>query len=217
MTSSRRSVKRRPYRSVVRAEAAAETRRKILDAAYRLFVDRGYEAMTMQAVADDAGVALDTVYDAVGKKPLLARLLVETAISNTDRAVPAEERDYVRRMLATADAATKLAIYAGAVVDIHGRLAPLVRALQSAAPKHPELGALWREISDRRANNMRKLATNLVSTGQTRPGLDVARIADVLWGLAAAETYLLYVEQRGWSPADVEAWLADAWQRLLLD
>jgi hypothetical protein len=50
----------------------------------------------MTAIAGRAGVALDTVYAAVGRKPELARLLIETAISGTDHATPAEQRDYVR-------------------------------------------------------------------------------------------------------------------------
>jgi AcrR family transcriptional regulator len=200
----------------VRAEAAAETRRAILRAAHELFVERGYDLMTMQAIADRSDVALDTVYEVVGKKPLLARLLVETAISNTDRAVPAEQREYVQRIQATPDARTKLAIYASAVTDIHGRLAPLMRALDSAAARHPELGELRREISERRARNMRLFATNLISTGETRPDLGVERIADIVWTLTASEVYLLFVEGRGWSPRDFEAWLADSWQRILL-
>jgi AcrR family transcriptional regulator len=200
----------------VRAEAAAETRQRILDVAHELFVSHGYDAMTMQAVAERAEVALDTVYEVVGKKPLLARLLVETAISRTDRVIPAEERDYVRRIQAEPDARTKLAIYAGAVVAIHGRLAPLVHALEGAAARHPELAAMWREIAERRARNMRLFASNLVATGTTRAELTVERIADIVWGLAAPEVYLLFVEQRRWSPADFESFLREAWERLLL-
>jgi AcrR family transcriptional regulator len=200
----------------LRAEAAADTRRNILEAAHRLFVEGGYEAMTMQEIADRAGVALDTVYEAVGKKPELARLLVETAISRSDRAVPAEEREYVQRVRAATDAREKLEIYARAVIEIHGRLAPLVRAVQAAAPRHPELGRMWKEINDRRASNMRLFAANLIETGQTRPELDRDRIADTLWVLAGADLYLPLVEQRGWSPAQVAAWLADAWIRMLL-
>ena len=59
-----------------------------------------------------AGVALDTVYAAVGAKPVLFRLLVETAIAGTEAPVPALERDYVRAIRAEPDPARKLAIYA---------------------------------------------------------------------------------------------------------
>lgn len=166
----------------------------------------------MQAIADAAGVALDTVYAAVGKKPVLARLLVETAISNRDRAVPAEERDYVQRIRATTGAGEKLVIYAQAVTEIHARLAPIVRSLKAA----PELAELWREIAERRAHNMRDLARDLIATGELRVDLSVERVADIVWAMNAPEFYTLLVNERGWSPRDFGAWLADSWRRLLL-
>jgi AcrR family transcriptional regulator len=211
-----RHVKPRRYDSPIRAEAAERTRQGILAAARRLFIEQGYAAMTMQAVADEAGVALDTVYATVGKKPLLARLLVETAISNTDREVPAEQREYVQQLRAARSAREKLAIYADAVVDIQGRLAPLVRAVEAAASAHPDLAAIWREIAERRAENMKKLATELVRTGEVRKGLSIERIADVLWATNSPQLFTLLVTERGWSADDYKAWLADAWCRLLL-
>jgi len=157
------------------------------------------------------------VYAAVGKKATLFRLLVEVAISGSDRAVPAEERDYVRAIREEADAAEKLRLYAGALRSIQARLAPLFRVLQGAAPLDPELDALWQGISQRRAENMRLLAKDLAATGRLRPDLSVGRTADIIWSMNSPEFYLLLVEQRGWSPKEFERWLGDAWIRLLLE
>ena len=209
-------VKRKPYESMLRAEGAEQTRATIVAIARRLFVERGYDGTTMQAIADQAGVALDTVYATVGKKPLLARLLVEAALSNRDRAVPAEERDYVIRIRAAASAREKLRIYAAAIAEIHGRLSPLFAALKAAAPSHPEIAELWREITERRARNMRLFASDLLATGEVRRGLDVKRVADVVWATNSSELYSLLVDERGWSSEEYRAWLLDAWERLLL-
>ena len=209
-------VKRRRYHSARRQAQAAQTRRAILDAARVLFVERGYAATTMAAIAERAEVSLETVYAAVGAKPTLMRLLIETAISGGDEPVDAEERDYVRAILAEPDAAAKLAIYAGAVRRIQARMAPLYRVLQAAAPAHPELGALWAEIAERRARNMRAFAANLAETGQLRAGVSVEEAADVSWVLNSSELYALLVYDRGWEPERFERWLADAWRRLLL-
>ena len=81
-----------------RRAAAASTRARILVAARNLFIVRGYLGTKMDDVAADAEVALDTVYASVGTKTELFRLLVETAISGTDRPVVAEERPYVQAM-----------------------------------------------------------------------------------------------------------------------
>ena len=209
-------VKPRSYHAPRRQEQARRTRRAILAAAGRLFIERGYAATIMTAVAEAAGVALDTVYAAVGAKPVLFRLLVETAISGTDEAVPALERDYVRAIRAEPDPARKLALYAEAVGRIQQRLAPLFQVLQQAAAADAELGALWQEISERRAANMGLLAGELAATGALRPELTVEQAADVLWSMNSPELYLLLVGQRGWDPDRYQRWLADAWQRLLL-
>jgi AcrR family transcriptional regulator len=211
------TAKKRAYDSRARKEAAALTRESIIEAARRVFLDKGYAAATMPAIARAAGVALDTVYATVGKKPVLFRLLIEMAISGTETLVPAEERKYVREIRAEADAARKLRIYAAALRSIQQRLAPLFRVLQGAAPLDPELAALWQSISERRAKNMRLFAADLAATGRLRPHLSVAKAADIIWSMNSPEFYLLLVEQRGWSSKEVEDWLADAWIRLLLE
>jgi len=167
-------------------------------------------------IAAGAGVAVDTVYAAVGAKSVLFRLLLETAFSGTDEAVPAEERDYVRRMKAQSRAREKIETYAAAVRAIGERLGPLHLVLREAATQAPELARIRDEIDSRRAENMRLLARDLIATGDLRPGLDVEQIADVIWSMNSAEFYYLLAHERHWPPARFELWLADAWCRLFL-
>ena len=70
-----------------------------MDAARDLFLGQGYAATTMPAIAEAAGVAVDTVYASVGPKPVLMRLLVESAISGEATPVAPDDRDYVREMI----------------------------------------------------------------------------------------------------------------------
>lgn len=212
-----KSVKPRPYNAPRRAASAARTRRAIAEAAGRLFIEQGYNAVTMTQIAAEAGVAADTVYAAIGPKPVLFRLLIERAISGEDEPVTAEERDYVRAIRAEPEARGKLAIYARAIRLIQTRLAPLFLTLQAAASSEPELATLWREISERRAANMRLLAADIAATGALRSDISVDQVADIIWSMNSAEYYDLLVHQRGWSPERFEAWLLDAWQRLLLN
>jgi AcrR family transcriptional regulator len=209
--------KKREYDSSSRKQAARLTRDAIIDAARRVFLDKGYAAATMPAIAEAARVALDTVYATVGKKPALFRLLIERAISGSDGAVSPEEREYVRAIRAETDAAGKLRIYAAALRGIQEELAPLFRVLQGAVPLDSELAALWQSISQRRANNMRLLAADLAATGRLRRHLSLEKAADIIWSMNSPEFYLLLVEQRGWSSREFEDWLADAWVRLLLE
>jgi AcrR family transcriptional regulator len=212
-----KAIKRRTYDSSTRKAAAQSTRQSIIEAARRVFLQSGYAGATMPAIAKEAGIALDTVYAAVGKKPALFRLLVETAISGRDSAVDAEERDYVRAIRAEPDAERKLKIYAAALRAIQPRLAPIFKVLQAATTQDADLNALWQEISQRRAANMRLLARDLAATGRLRRDLSIAKVSDIIWSLNSPEFYLLLVEERGWSAEDFEHWLADAWVRLLLE
>ncbi len=210
------SVKPRTYRSSVREEQARRTRQAILAAARTLFSEKGFVATTIAQIAAEAGVAVDTVYASVGPKPALMRLLMETAISGSDQAIPAEQRDYVRQIRAAPTAGQKIRIYASAVTAVNARMAPLYLVLRDAAAQAPELAQIRDEISARRASNMRLFAQDLADTGELRPGLDVGEVADVVWSMNSAEYFSLLVRERGW-PADRFArWLADTWGRLFL-
>jgi len=211
-----KEVKRRAYDATKRRVRSAETRRRILDAARDLLLDGGYRATTIAAIAARAEVNVDTVYELVGRKPVILRELIEQAISGTDRAVGAEERDYVKAMLATRDPIEKLTIYARAMRDIQARMAPLHLALRDASSTEPEAQRVWQEISERRAANMRKLVKDLQSTGGMRPDLSVSEAADVIWVTNSAELYVMLTVERGWLPQRYERWLADSWCRLLL-
>ncbi|MET0965749.1 MAG: TetR/AcrR family transcriptional regulator [Nakamurella sp.] len=211
------SAGKRAYRSPRRVERAAATRQAVLDAARALFVSDGYSATTIAEIAGRAGVSVDTVYATVGRKPALLRELVETAISGAGTAVPAEQRDYVLEMRAAGTAREMLTIYAHAIGTIQQRLAPVFLALRDAAMTDPDCAALWAEISDRRAGNMRGLAADLRAAGGLRADLSNDQVADIIWSMNAAEYWVLLVRERGWTPAEFSEWLVDAWARLLLD
>lgn len=209
-------VKTRRYDNLSRQVQSEAKRRRILDAARELMVASGYRLTTIADIARRAGVHVDTVYELGGRKPVLLRELIEQALSGTDGAVTAEERDYVKAIRAEPDPAEKLAIYALAVRRIQARLAPLLLALRDAATTEPEAKEVWREISDRRAANMRQLVLDLEAAGGLRAGLSIDEAADVVWATNSSELYVLFTVERGWSPDHYERWLADTWRRLLL-
>ncbi len=216
MTLSRDGSGSRRYESEIRRRRSAETRRRILECARDLVVERGYAGTTVAEVARRADVHVDTVYALVGRKPVVLHELVENAISGTDHAVDPLERNYVQEMRAEPDARRKLDLYAGAMSRIHERLAPLFLALRDASRADPEAGRIWSAISDRRATNMRRLADDLVSTGQIRSDLTLDQVADLVWVTNSPDVYQLLVQDRGWTPEHYQAWLADSWHRLLL-
>jgi AcrR family transcriptional regulator len=207
---------RKRYHSPRRLEQADATRRAVLDAARDLFIHQGYVATTVADVAQRARVAVDTVYATVGRKPALLREVLESAISGEDHAVAAEQRDYVARIRAAKGARKKIEAYVTALVDLQPRLAPVYLAVRDAASSDPECAALWAEISQRRADNMRAFAADLRSTDELRPDLSDDDVADIVWSMNGPEHWTLLVGDRGWSADRFGSYLMDAWQRLFL-
>ena len=74
---------------------------------------------------------------------------------------------------------------------------------------------LWRGIADRRAANMLLFARDLRATGELRPDLDDADVADLVWSTNAPEYYQLLAE-RGWTPERYRRLVVDMWTRVLL-
>lgn len=213
MTNTVKSV--RQYNSVLRAELAATTRHRVLASAWSLFTAQGYAATTVSQVARAAGVSVDTLYATVGRKPVLLREVVESAISGEDRAVPAQDRDYVMRVREAPEARAKIRIYSEAVAAMSPRTAPVFMALRDAAKTESDCDALDREISSRRAANMLLFASDLRGTGSVRPELTDQFVADVIWSTAGAE-HFTQLSSRGWGTTEYGEYLRDLWTRLLL-
>ena len=211
---------KRRYDASRRRAAADDNREAVVRTARALFLERGYTATTMAAIAVDAGVALDTVYSLVGAKPALFRLLIELAISGQRAPIPAEDRGYVQSIRSAPDPLTKIRIYAHAVTEIQSRLAPLFRVLQEAARSEPDLAGLWKEIANRRATNMRRFVADVIGDDHARllPGdLTVEEAADLVWATNGPEFFLLLVDERGWPLERFERRLVEIWAKLLLD
>jgi AcrR family transcriptional regulator len=207
---------RRRYQAPRRRAAAEQTRRQILEAARRLFLERGYVATSMAAIAAAAGVSHETVYAVFGPKPTLFRYLIEIALSGTDAPVPALERASTRDMQAEPDPSRRLEMFARVIRRIQERLAPLFDVLREGARADSDLKACLDELSERHVGHMRAFAANLAAIGGVRDGLSNEMAGDVIWIMTSVEFYLLCIRERGWTPEYFEQWLADGLQRLLL-
>jgi AcrR family transcriptional regulator len=207
---------KRRYDATGRRAAAQATRRRVLAAARGLFLARGYAATTMAAIAAEAGVAVETIYLAVGPKAALVRELVEAALSGTDRPVPALEREGVREVLAEPDPRRKVRRFARLVRQLQERLAPIWAVAEAAAPDDAELAALIAELYARHVGSMRLFVDHLAAAGSLRAALSPDLATDLLWAMNSPAFYRLLVVDRKWSGDTLERFLAEAWQLLLL-
>lgn len=207
---------KKPYSSQLRAAQAQATRRSIVSAAATLFVERGYGATSIDAIAEAAGVSRKTVFTSVGGKLETLKLALDWAIVGDDAPVPVLERPHVQAALAEPDARRILRDFATNILEVMGRTAPLLRVLESAAGLDADLRALNDDLRAQRQHGMSFLAALLAERGALRADLTEREAADVLWLLNECGPYTRFVTEQGWSPERYQAWLADSLLALLI-
>ena len=208
---------KKPYNSALRAAQARATRRAIVDAAARLFTERGYGATTVDAIAEAAGVSRKTVFTSVGGKAEALKLAIDWAVVGDDEPVPLLDRPHVRAGQAEPDARRILTDYARDLCQIGARIAPLNAVVQAAAGLDADIRALAEEGRAQRLTGMRVLAGTLAGRGALKPGLTAAEAADVLWLFNDPGVYHRLVIEQGWDPGRYQDWLAGALISLLVD
>ena len=209
------AVKRRAYDSPRRREQAAATRRAILEAAERLFEQRGYVGTSVADIAERAGVALKTVYAAFGTKAEVLRALWNLRMRGDEDPVPIPERQSYREVVAEPSPRRRLALLAHNVRVIRERTGALPEIVRLAAPADEQIAGLWARFErDLYELGMRPIAETLERDGVL--AVDATTATDILWTLTHPDLYRLLVRQRGWSADRYETWLADVMRSQLL-
>jgi AcrR family transcriptional regulator len=207
---------RRRYDSPRRREQAAATRQAILEAAERLFAERGYVGTSVAEIAQAAGVALKTVYAVFGTKANVLRGLWNLRMRGDEEPVPMAERPWFREIIDEPDPRRRLALVARNARIVRERTGTVTEIVRHAAPADEQIAELWdrfqREFYEL---GMRGITDTLERDGVLSPDLDTA--TDILWTLNHPDVYLLLVRQRGWNPEAYERWLADTLCKELLN
>ena len=198
----------RQYVSPRRQEQARQTRRAILDAAAKLFVEPGYAATPLTADAAEAGDAVQTVYAVFGTKRQLLSDLVDVTLAGDDERVALPDRPFVAEIREAVGLRAKLARFARHLTETHARQAEVMLALAGAATADADAAAIWRKNLEERHRGMLMFATDLAVTGEVRLTQDEA--ADVLWLAQDIRNYDWLVRRRGWSLERFEAWYVDS-------
>ena len=201
---------RRAYNSPRRQQQAAATRRAILEAAERLFMQGGYPATTMEAIAAEAGVSLKTAYLPFSTKSGLLRALWDLRLKGGDADAPVVQHEWFREVMEEPDPVRKLQLNARNSAAAKARIGVLFRVIRGAAEIDTDCGALWRLIQSDFHANQQVIVESIHRGGGLRRGLSVAIGTDILWTLNHPDTWMLLAGQRGWSPRA----LKPGWRRL---
>lgn len=207
---------RRRYNSTRRQEQALHNRSTVLQAAHRLFLERGFAATTMPAIASTAGVSVQTVYKAFGNKPRLAKAVFDVAIAGDDEPIPMLRRASLGRIRDERDPRKRFRLYGEFLAEVASRHVPVQLVIRDAATADADARAVWAELQAERLAGMTIFATTLHNRGHLRHDVTIDDARDTLWTYNSAEVYQLLVIERGWTPHHYGQWAAAALTAALL-
>ena len=201
----------------LRTEKAVRTRRAVIEAAQRLFVEHGYVSTSVQAIAEAAEVSRATVFNSVGGKPALLRACYDVATVGDDDPVPLPQRPALLAVRDEPDQRKAVALYATAIAGIGERLSGTYEVFRVAATTDLEIRTQWEQIQAERLGGARGFIRVLAGKGPLRDGLDVDEAGDVVWVHIDASLFHRLVIERGWSRARFETWFTRSLGDYLLE
>jgi len=205
---------RRGYRSPVREEQVRTTRRRAIEAAERLFVERGYAGTTVTAVANRAGISAETIYASLQGKRGLLEGVIDAAIRGPD-GVAIEQQAWLAEVGTLPTAHDRLAGWVAASCRTLARTSPIHAVIRGAADREQFAVALQDTLRRERVRQVTAIAAEFLADA-LRPSLTVPEAGRRYAALLSPELYHLSVEQMGWSPADLQEWLTGILQVDLL-
>ena len=205
---------KRQYSSPVRAEQAARTRARVLEAAAELFLERGYARTTVQDLADRAGVARDTVHAIFGNKARVLTALIDARLVPGGGVANVTDTPGAQAIKAEVDPSTQLELFGTWIAGVSTQLRPVFEILRTASAVEPEMAAVFAEMDRFRLKNMHTYIGWFAARGPLR--VTKKRAAEILWAIASPDVARMLCDELGWTEATHARWIADTLKRTLL-
>ena len=167
---------------------SAETRTRILDAAWSQVLEHGTGGVSVKAIAEAAGVSRQLVYFHFRNR---AGLLTAMARHR--------DRGFGRAAAAALDLGPHAGLEATlrAWCDYVPEILPVARALEAALVTGDEGGVAWRE----RMGELHAVLARAVERVDLAPGWTVETATDWVWARVQPSAYAHLVGERGWTHA----------------
>jgi AcrR family transcriptional regulator len=213
MTKSRKP--KRQYNSSRRQAQARQTRQQVIAAARQLFVEYGYGGATIDAIAQEAGVAPETIFATFGSKRAILAEVINTAVSG-DQPVPVLQQPGPQAVMQQTEPEQALQLFATDISSRLERVAPVFAVMRAAAQTEPDIAELLKNQLEIRLRNISMVAQRLAAQEALREDLNVKQAADIIWAITSPEVFSLLTVDRGWIRERYARWLSDTLIRLLL-
>lgn len=210
-----KAVKRRYDNSRRQAQTRA-TRADVIEAARRLFVQRGYSATTMDAIAETATTPIATVYRLFGSKKGILSAVFDVAFGGDDEPIAFKDRPAVQAALAEQHPGRLLDAFARICREVLDRSADIQHLLASAAVVDTEAANLLATTRDQRLVGQSRIASAVADRGALGDHLTQAEAADIVYTLMSPEVHRILTVERNWTADRYQQWLASALRAQLM-
>ena len=207
---------KRPYVSPARDAQGAETRRRIRQAAERLFLANGYVGTSMSDIAAAADVSRPTVFNVFGSKAALLKEVADVCLAGDDAPLDLLQRPLGLQLVNATDPDDLLRVQAKYAAEIMERVAPILTVITDAASVDPDARELMAVQEEGRLFGMGVAVDRLAELGALRTGVSRQHAKEALWLLGGLEPWRL-AQQRGWARRKYERWFHTCARALLLD
>jgi AcrR family transcriptional regulator len=197
---------------VSRKEKAAATRARMVGAAYAQFCELGFRSTTMDAIAERAGVAVQTLYFAFHTKDELLQAVHDWAVLGDDPLPPPLQQWYLD-VVAEPEAGRAVRLMVAGISTILARVAPMVPVFDAVS--QDPAGAVHLRSEELRHAGYADLLAQLESKAPLRSGLDREHAIDALFVLVGPPIYRSLVIDRGWAPTEWIDWTSAVLRREL--
>ena len=175
----------------------------MLDAAYDRFCDDGYRATTMEAIAERAGVAVQTLYFTFHTKDELLQQVHDRTVLG-DENVPPPMQPWYLAAVAAEDVGEAVRHICRGVLSISRRVAPMIPAFHAVAGE--PAGEVWERSQRLRYDGMVDLVAALTKKAPLRKGVTMDHAADVLYVMLGPDLYWTMALRLGWSDRQLAHW-----------
>ena len=199
---------RRPYDRTLRDEQARATRARILESAGQLLLDGGYQHLTIAALAESAGVSVQTIYNSVGNKAAVIKAVYDVTLAGDDDPRAMSDRPEFQALAEAPDGASLMRAYAAMSRNIAERVGPLLAVLLTNSDD--DVRAFAATVEDERLRGNGTMVGHLARRFGLPPGVNRQRATDIVWTLTSPEVYDRLLRQRSWTAKEYERWLGEA-------
>jgi AcrR family transcriptional regulator len=207
---------KRKYDSTRRQAQAEETRRQILAAAHKLFMERGYAGATIEAIATEAG-GPQTIYAVFKNKGrILVSLINFLSASRAEERTPLLQRAGPQAVAHERDQHRQLQMFAQVVANNLEGNASISEIILVAAKTDQDIEKIMQQLIKQRRQHMAVAVQQIASNGPFRENMDEEYATDTVWTLTSPEVFLLLTRDLGWPKEKYAQWLSDILVRVLL-